>query len=77
MKRYQQNITISKEQAEFVKSNHGKMNIGSISKMLGLTYNKLHNNMRLMGLVTPKKQAKVVKMKGYFNIDDFAKHYTY
>jgi len=71
------NITITPEQVEFVKSNHGTMNIGQLSKMLGLTYNKVHNNMKLMGLVTPRKEAKVVKMEGYFDMDEFSKHYTY
>ena len=71
------NKTISPEQEEFIKSNFGKMNISALSKMLGLTYNKVHNNMKLMGLCTPRKQAKVVKMEGYFDMDEFAKHYNY
>lgn len=74
----QLNITISPEQVEFVKANHGKMNIGELSKMLGLTYNKVHNNMKLMGLCTPRKRTvKIVKMEGYFDMDEFAKHYNY
>jgi len=75
----QVNITLSPEQVEFVKANHGKMNIGKLSKMLGLTYNKVHNNMKLMGLCTQRKstQAKVVKMEGYFDMDEFAKQYNY
>lgn len=72
------NMTISEEQAAFVKANYGKMNIPEISKMLGLTYNKVHNNMKLMGLCTPrKKETPVVNMEDYFNMDEFAKHYNY
>jgi len=73
----QVNITLSPDQAEFVKANHGKMNIGTVSKMLGLTYNKVHNNMKLMGLVTPRKQVKVVKMEGYFDVEKFGEYYNY
>lgn len=73
------NLTISKEQQEFVKANFGKMNISELSKMLGFNYGKVHKNLRLMGLVKTRgeHQAKVVKMAGYFDIDEFAKHYEY
>jgi len=72
------NKTISPEQEDFIKANHGNMNIATLSKMLGLTYNKCHNNMKLMGLCTPrKKENKVVKMEGYFDIDTFEKYYNY
>ena len=74
----QHNITISPEQVEFVKTNFGKINNSELAKMLGLSYNKTHNNLRLLGLVTPRKDTgKVVKMDGYFDEEDFFKHYQY
>lgn len=74
--RIQRNITFTNEQQEYVKANHGKVNIGTLSKMLGLKYNKVHNNLQLMGLVESRKNtAKIVKMRGYFDIDDFQRKY--
>ncbi len=74
--RLQRNITLTAEQQEFIKSNHGKVNIGTLSKMLGLKYNKVHNNLQLMGLVESRKNtAKVVKMDGYFDVDHFQRTY--
>jgi hypothetical protein len=72
-KRWQKQITLTPEQREFVESNLGKMDIGSIAKMLGLGYNKVHNNLRLMGKVKLRPKAKVVQMKGYFDVDTFYK----
>jgi len=72
--RKQKNLTISKEQKEFIEANVGKMTIGKISSMLGLTYNVCHSNLRVMGYVKPRR-ATVVRMKGYFDIDHFQKLY--
>lgn len=78
MRYVQKNISISAEQMKFINNNFGKMNISKLSKSLGINYNKVHNNMRLMGLVNPRKQqVKVIKMEGYFDMDEFAKKYTY
>lgn len=77
-KRVQKNTTLTKEQFDFVNANFGKISIGEISKMLGLGYNKIHNNLRLIGKVKTV-QAKVVKMEtnGYFDVDKFAELYRY
>lgn len=76
MKKYWQvNMTITQEQKEYVEKNFGIMSIGQLTKMLGLTYNKLHNNLRLMGKV--KTKAKVVHIDGCFNEDEFFKNYNY
>lgn len=78
MRAEQKNLTITKEQQQFLKANHGKMNNAMLAKMLGLTYNKTHNNLRLLGLVEPKKStAKVVNFKKYFDVDKFGKQYQY
>lgn len=71
----QRNLTINEEQKKFIESNHGSMNISQLSKMLGLTYNKCHNNLKLMGLVTPRKQAIIVDFNKYFDVDDCFKVY--
>lgn len=72
--RKQTNITLNEEQKKFVLDNFGKMNIGEISKMLGLGYNLVHNNLRVMGKVKTK-MTKVIKMDGMFDIDSFGKFY--
>lgn len=77
-KRWQKNITVTKEQAEYIKTHHGGVSISEISKMLGLTPNKTHNNMRLLGLVSARKNTgKIVKMNGYFDDEEFFKKYKY
>jgi hypothetical protein len=75
-KHWQKNKTITKAQEKFIKANKGKMNNVELAKMLGLPYNKLHNNLRLMGLVKTKI-TPVVQMNGYFDEQAFFKHYEY
>lgn len=78
MYRIQKNITVNEEQKKFIKENHGKMCNRDIAKMLGLGYTKVHRNMLLMGMVKQKPTtAKIVTMKGYFDVDDYAKKATY
>jgi len=77
-RRYQKNITVTEEQMKFIESNFGKMPIGQIAKMLGIGYNKVHNNLRMVGKVKTL-QAKVVSFEknGYFDVDRFAQYYNY
>ncbi len=75
--RVQKNVTVSKEQKLFIQSNAGKMSIGKIAAMLGLTYGKTHKNMVVMGLYKPQPKAKIIEMEGYFDIDTFGKQYNY
>lgn len=78
VKTWQKNQTITDEQRKFAEANIGKMHIGEISKMLGISYNKLHNNLRLLGLVGSRKhEAVVVDFNEYFDIDSFGKYYNY
>ena len=72
----QKNTTLSKEQLEFLKVNKDNMSVGEIAKMLGIGYNKAHNNLKLLGLYSPRT-AKVIKMEGFFDVEDFAKFYKY
>ena len=72
----QKNLTITKEQAEYIRNNHSKMSISKLAKQLGLTKNKTHHNMRVMGLVK-ERHSQVIKMEGYFDIDEFHKKYKY
>lgn len=67
-KRWQKNLTITKEQRKYIENNYGKMSIGELSKMLGLGYNKVHNNLRLLNKVKTRT-ARIIKMDGYFDID--------
>ena len=72
----QKNTTLSKEQLEFLKVNKDKMSVGKLAKMLGIGYNKAHNNLKLLGLYKPRT-AKVVKMEGMFDEEEFFKKYNY
>jgi hypothetical protein len=72
----QKNLTITKEQAEYIRNNYSKMSISRLAKELGLTKNKTHHNMRVMGLVKGRK-SQAIKMNGYFDIDEFYKKYKY
>jgi len=71
---YQQNVSLTPDQVEFVKANKDKMNVGELAKMLGLTYGKVHNNLKVLGLVKRRK-AVVVKMDGYFDVEEFQYRY--
>lgn len=51
----QVNITIDAKSVEFIKANFGKMPNTEIFRHLGITQNKYYQNIRLMGLKTPKK----------------------
>lgn len=77
-RRHQKNITLTDEQMKFIEANFGKMSIGQISKLLGVGYNKIHNNLRMVGKVKTL-QAKVVSFdnNGYFDVDKFARYYNY
>lgn len=76
MKRFQKNVTLSIEQEIFLKENFGKLNLGEIAKSIGVTYNKLHNNARLLGLVKSRIHINEDK-NGVFNEESFFKHYTF
>lgn len=78
MRRYQLNLTITEPQQEFIKKNYGKMNIYSMADQLNLTYNKLHNNLKLMGLFKPKKPNRPAKViEGMFDVSEFGKYYNW
>jgi hypothetical protein len=76
MKRFQKNVTLSIEQEIFLKENFGKLNLGEIAKSIGVTYNKLHNNARLLGLVKSRVPVNVNE-NGVFNEELFFKHYNF
>ena len=76
--RHQVNITITPEQVKIARDNYGKMTYAELAKKAGVPYCKMLANLRLLGLYTPRsQQAIVVDMEGYFDVDKFAKYYTY
>lgn len=76
MYRTQKNLTINEEQRKFIEANDGKMSLSQLSKCLGLGWNKIQANRRLLGLVKPK-ESKVIDFSrgGRFDVDQFKKHY--
>lgn len=76
MRHVQRNITLSPEQRLYVDEHFGKMDLGKISAALGIGYQKLHKNLRVMGKV--KTKAKVIRMDGCFDSENFLnKYYKY
>jgi len=76
MQRIQHNITLSDDQIEVIKSEFGKVKNAELAKKIGVTYNKLHNNLRLMKLVVTREDTEC-HIEGNFNLREFAKHYKY
>lgn len=85
-RRYQRNVTISKDQEEYARANYGKMTNAHLAKMLGIGYAKALNNLKVMGLYEPKGVSvtqlsfhfcKVINMIEYFDVDKFGKYYDY
>jgi len=72
--RLQKNVTVTPEQLEYIKLNFDKMGTSGISKMLGISYNKVRNNLSVIGMI-PTTKGRVVAMEGYFDSDEFFKHY--
>lgn len=73
-KRWQKNITLSEDQLRYLKDNFNKKCFRDISSFLGVTYNKLHNNARLLGMVKTRSCAD--KGTGdLFDEDNFFKNY--
>lgn len=77
MRRHQKNLTIDKKYISFIEENFGKMNIRQIADSIGVTYNKLHNNLRVMGKVKTKTQIPVKVSSKKFDADDFFKNYKF
>ena len=78
-KRWQKNFTVTKEQlAIIVERYENKTPIKQICKELGLTYNKVHNNLRLAGKVKPLQPREAqFESNGYFDVNRFGKYYSY
>lgn len=88
--RKQKFLTVSNEQAEFIKANAGQMSISKLATMLGISKNICYNNMKVLQLTKhprhkPKykiplnEKCKVIDFSrnGYFDIDKFSKLYNY
>jgi hypothetical protein len=77
-RRYQKNITVSNEAANFLRDNYGKMDNRALARSIGVGYGKTLANLRVMGLYRPNAyNGIVVKMKDFFDVDSFARYYTY
>ena len=67
--RKQVNLTIGERQIAELKAMKQKgVKIGEMAAALGLTYNKLHQNMRLLGMVKERKMD-IQTPEGFFDID--------
>lgn len=75
MYREQKFITITDDQKRVLTENFGKINIRAIANLIGETYNKTYNNIRLLGWTIPKPvETEVVE---FFDENEFFNHYKY
>lgn len=73
----QVNITITKEQEEYVRT-HPDETITSMAAKFGISAAKLSMSMKIMGMSKPTNKKKVNWENGeYFNEKEFAKLYSY
>ena len=76
--RVQKNITLSSEEIEkIIECRKQKTPITKISQILKVPFNKVHNNMRLLGLVQERKKRRNVDGNIFFNVDDFGRYYRW
>ncbi len=77
-RRYQKNITLTKEQVDYINENFGKISLIQMARNLGVDYNKVHCNARLLGKVNPLGIREFnFNKNGYFDIGKFKKYYEY
>jgi len=78
-RRWQKNFTLSPDLLnKVIEMYDNKITINQICKELGLTYNKVHNNLRLAGKVkTLQPRVLHFEKNGYFDVDSFTKYYSY
>ncbi len=77
MHRHQKFLTISPDKIPLIKENHGKIKNRDLAKIIGVSYNKLHNNLRILGFVHRRDGSQPKLSNDYFNVEEFGKHYSY
>ena len=70
MYRVQKKLTISVDKLDSIYRNFGKMPNTEIAVLIGETYGKLINNLKVLGLIEGRKIQE-------FDMDEFSKHYKY
>ena len=78
--RVQKNITASKREINLLKKMYGKVKFPKLCKIVGISYNKARNNLKLLGIINPKEhQQKKMQLSrhSYFNEKNFFKYYKY
>ena len=68
--RNQKRLTISQNQLDYTIANLDKKPVSVIAKDLGVTYNIIRNNLKLMEIIKERN-----KDEKFFNIDSFGEHY--
>lgn len=65
----QVNISLTEQEQEYVRNNHGKISIKKMERETGISYTKLHTNIRIMGLRKPVVKDLDFETNGFFDID--------
>ncbi len=72
------NLTLTKDQEEYLLENRGKMPMVEIAKHLKIKIGKLTHNARMLNLTNePRRITPVFDLNGYFNVEAFGKYYNY
>ena len=74
MYRHQKKITISVEKLDDIFKNFGKMPNSKLAVLIGETYGKLVNNLKVLELIPPKEYDLTVgDENGNFDVDKYFK----
>ena len=68
--------TLTKKELKFVEDNYGAMDLKTISAKIGIGYSRLQRNISNLDLVITRKRINFDK-NGYFDVDEFGKHYKF
>jgi len=74
--RRQKNVTLTKEEENYLREPYNLLDCKQISRNLGVTYGRIVNNAQLMGLSRPIKEESYDK-NGFFDVDVFQKQYKW
>lgn len=82
MIQFQKNLSVTKEQADYLKRNSGKQTMKSMADELRISIWVVRNNLRLLGIVKEQHRVELQDVcfensDGTFNVDRFGKFYQY
>ncbi len=79
MYRVLKKTTLQPEQVKTIKELYEQnKRVPEIAKIINVSKHKVYHNMQFLGLTKEKPvKTSVIEMNGYFDLESFAKHYSY